>query len=47
MSAYARTFLRVRNWLDAQDGGELRDLTRFELAVLEALRAQASHLVHA
>lgn len=47
MSRYARTFLRVRSWLEAQDGGELRDLTPWERKVLESLRAQAAHLVHA
>lgn len=47
MSAYARNFLRLRNWLDGLDGGECRSLSRYEQLLLDNLRAQAVHLIEA
>ncbi len=45
MSAYARNFLRLRNWLDGLDGGECRSLSTYEQRLALNLRAQAAHLI--
>lgn len=47
MSAYARNFLRLRNWLEGLDGGDQRSLSPYESVLASNLRAQAAHLVEA
>lgn len=47
MSAYARNFLRLRYWLEARDGGELRSLSPYEQVIARNVRVLASSLIEA
>lgn len=45
MSSNARNFLRLRYWLDALDGVELRSLSPYEQRMADRLRFEAQYLI--
>lgn len=45
MSRFARNFLRLRYWLEGQDGGEFRSPSPYEQRMAERLRFEASWLI--
>jgi hypothetical protein len=47
VSTQARAFLRLRYWLEACDGGELRSPTDYERTLAMNLRVQAESLIGA
>lgn len=47
MSSQARNFLRLRYWLEARDGGELRSPTDYERTLHFNLVVQAVALIGA
>lgn len=47
MSRFARNFLRLRYWLEGQDGGEFRSLSEYEERMVERLRFEAAWLIEA
>ncbi|MDP9973667.1 hypothetical protein J2W39_004926 [Variovorax paradoxus] len=47
MSRFARNFLRLRYWLEGQDGGEFRSLSPYEQRMADRLRSEAAWLIEA
>lgn len=47
MSSFARNFLRLRYWLEGQDGGEFRSLSPYEQRMADRLRSEAAWLIEA
>jgi len=47
VSTQARAFLRLRYWLEARDGGELRSPSDYERTLVMNLRVQAESLIAA
>lgn len=47
MSTQARAFLRLRYWLEARDGGELRSLSQYEQVIARNVRVLAASLIEA